>query len=151
MPSSYLVYHSFKSLNNNFAGLHANMVLLYVGKGTSSIMKYFHGGDQTNCSTKQVNHTVITEAAPLSPSGTFSYWLLLLVSFYLIFQIVLVRLGILSGIESYSGLHPSEQYIEFRAEEMRIRYAMPSLDQQGSKRELCSREVCICGSLNLVD
>ena len=62
-----------------------------------------------------------------------------------------MRLGILSGIGSYSGLHPSEQYIEFRAEEMRIRYAMPSLDQQGSKRELCSREVCIYGSLNLVD
>ncbi|XP_057511242.1 DNA polymerase eta [Actinidia eriantha] len=86
--------------------------IVAIPSGTSSIMKYFHGGDQTNCSTKQVNHTVITEAAPLSPSG----------------------------IESYSGLHPSEQYIEFRAEEMRIRYAMPSLDQQGSKRELCSRE-----------
>ncbi|KAI8017419.1 putative sugar phosphate/phosphate translocator [Camellia lanceoleosa] len=33
-------------------------------------MKYFHGQDQSNCSSKQVNDRFVVEAAPLSPSGT---------------------------------------------------------------------------------
>ncbi|KAI8030486.1 hypothetical protein LOK49_LG01G03754 [Camellia lanceoleosa] len=36
-------------------------------------MKYFHGQDQSNCSSKQVNDRFVAEAAPLSPSGTARY------------------------------------------------------------------------------
>ncbi|GMP71171.1 hypothetical protein CsSME_00029691 [Camellia sinensis var. sinensis] len=35
-------------------------------------MKYFHGQDQSNCSSKQANDRFVAEAAPLSPSGTNS-------------------------------------------------------------------------------
>ncbi|KAI7980657.1 hypothetical protein LOK49_Contig123G00009 [Camellia lanceoleosa] len=41
--------------------------------GTCSIMKYFRGQDQSNCSSKQVNDRFVAEAAPLSPSGTARY------------------------------------------------------------------------------
>ncbi|KAI8016908.1 hypothetical protein LOK49_LG04G01524 [Camellia lanceoleosa] len=46
---------------------------LLFNHGTCSIMKYFHGQDQSNCSSKQVNDRFVAEAAPLSPSGTARY------------------------------------------------------------------------------
>ncbi|CAL5321790.1 unnamed protein product [Camellia sinensis] len=60
-------------------------------------MKHFHGQDQSNCSSKQVNDRFVAEAAPLSPSGT--------------------------GTARYSELHTTELPIEFHEEEIRIRYA----------------------------
>ncbi|CAL5410677.1 unnamed protein product [Camellia sinensis] len=60
--------------------------IVAIPSGTCSIMKYFHGQDQSNCSSKQANDRFVAEAAPLSPSGT----------------------------ERYSELHTTELPIEFR-------------------------------------
>ncbi|CAL5373954.1 unnamed protein product [Camellia sinensis] len=78
--------------------------------GTCSIMKYFHGQDQSNCSSTQVNDRFVAEY------------------------------DILSRTERYPELHTTELPIEFREEETRIRYAMPSLDQQENKGEVSTRE-----------
>ncbi|GMP32643.1 hypothetical protein CsSME_00006311 [Camellia sinensis var. sinensis] len=77
------------------------------------------------------------------PPGLFSYYMLLFVSFYFSFTIsfaILVKYDILSRTERYPELHTTELPIEFREEETRIRYAMPSLDQQENKGEVSTRE-----------
>ncbi|KAI8020330.1 DNA polymerase eta [Camellia lanceoleosa] len=96
--------------------------IVAIPSGTCSIMKYFHGQDQSNCSSRQVNDRFIAEAAP--------------------FFAILVKYGILSGTERYPELHTTELPIEFREEETRIRCAMPSLDQQEKQgRSIYEREL----------
>ncbi|CAL5373964.1 unnamed protein product [Camellia sinensis] len=114
----YLGSHRIKAQGSHYNGWGITSLSVTASKivaipsGTCSIMKYFHGQDQSNCSSKQVNDRFVAEAAPLSPSGT----------------------------ERYPKLHTTELPIEFREEETRIRYAMPSLDQQESKGEVSTRE-----------
>ncbi|CAL5365036.1 unnamed protein product [Camellia sinensis] len=74
-----------------------------LGFGTCSIMKLFHGQDQSNYSSKQVNDRFVAEAAPLSPSNS--------------------EYGILSRTARCSELRTTELPIEFHEEEIRIRYA----------------------------
>ncbi|GMP32649.1 hypothetical protein CsSME_00006315 [Camellia sinensis var. sinensis] len=114
----YLGSHRIKAQGSHYNGWGITSLSVTASKivaipsGTCSIMKYFHGQDQSNCSSKQVNDRFVAEAAPLSPSGT----------------------------ERYPKLHTTELPIEFREEETRIRYAMPSLDQQENKGEVSTRE-----------
>ncbi|KAL7210917.1 hypothetical protein ACSBR2_013905 [Camellia fascicularis] len=114
----YLGSHRIKAQGSHYNGWVITSLSVTASKivaipsGTCSIMKYFHGQDQSNCSSKQVNDRFVAEAAPLSPSGT----------------------------ESFSELHTIKLPIEFRKEETRIRYAMPSLDQQENKGEVSTRE-----------
>ncbi|CAL5373948.1 unnamed protein product [Camellia sinensis] len=53
---------------------------------------------------------------------------------------ILAKYGILSRTERYPELYTTELPIEFREEETRIRYAMPSLDQLENKGEVSTRE-----------
>ncbi|KAL7238456.1 hypothetical protein ACSBR2_004538 [Camellia fascicularis] len=114
----YLGSHRIKAQGSHYNGWGITSLSVTASKivaipsGTCSIMKYFHGQDQSNCSSKQVNDRFVAEAAPLSPSGT----------------------------ERYSELHTTEPPIKFCEEETRIRYAMPSLDQQENKGEVSTRE-----------
>ncbi|KAL7241615.1 hypothetical protein ACSBR1_014251 [Camellia fascicularis] len=103
----YLGSHRIKAQGSHYNGWGITSL-----SGTCSIMKYFHGQDQSNCSSRQVNDRFVAEAAPLSPSGT----------------------------ERYLELHTTELPIKFREEETRIRYAMPSLDQLENKGEVSTRE-----------
>ncbi|KAG5516124.1 hypothetical protein RHGRI_036989 [Rhododendron griersonianum] len=84
--------------------------IVAVPSGTCSIMRYFHGQDQSCCSSEQVKDR-FPEAAPSSPSGT----------------------------ESYSGSHPTEPPIKFH-EEARIGGAMPIVDENEINTEVCMRE-----------
>ncbi|KAI7995250.1 hypothetical protein LOK49_LG11G00683 [Camellia lanceoleosa] len=130
----------------SFSGPNALYKLLVKGdaEGTCSVMKYFHGQDQSNCSSKQVNDRFVAEAASLSPSRIVLMSVsLLFVSLYFSFTIsfaILVKYGILSGTKRYLELHTTEPPIEFHEEETRIRYAMPRLDQQKNKGEISVRE-----------
>ncbi|KAI8001124.1 Cytosolic sulfotransferase 15 [Camellia lanceoleosa] len=72
--------------------------------GTCSIMIYFHGQDQSNYSSKQVNDRFVAEAAPLSPFAR------------------------------YSKLHTTELPIEFHEEEIRIRYMAYIMDTNEEER-----------------
>ncbi|XP_028105677.1 DNA polymerase eta-like [Camellia sinensis] len=100
----YLGSHRIKAQGSHYNGWGITSLSVTASKidaipsGTCSIMKYFHGQDQSNCSSKQVNDRFVTEAAPLSPSGT----------------------------ERYPKLHTTELPIEFREEETRIRHMMLS-------------------------
>ncbi|CAL5373944.1 unnamed protein product [Camellia sinensis] len=112
----YLGSHRIKAQGSHYNGWGITSLFVTASKivaipsWTCSIMKYFHGQDQSNCSSRQVNDRFVAEAAPLSPSGTIS------------------------------RLHTTELPIEFREEETRIRYAMPSLDQHENKVEVSTRE-----------
>ncbi|XP_028097356.1 DNA polymerase eta-like [Camellia sinensis] len=127
----YLGSHRIKAQGSHYNGWRITSLSVTVSKivaipsGTCSIMKYFHGQDQSNCSSRQVNDRFVAEAAPLSPSGTFCNFGKVWHSF---------RKG------KISRLHTTELPIEFREEETRIRYAMPSLDQQENKGEVSTRE-----------
>ncbi|KAA8544714.1 hypothetical protein F0562_019439 [Nyssa sinensis] len=100
-----------KGSQNNGWGITALSVsaskIVAIPSGTRSIMKYFHGQDQSHFSSKQPNDRCI-QAAPSSPSGS----------------------------ESYSGLHLTEQEIDLCGDEPRIEYAMPILDQLEHKRRM---------------
>ncbi|KAI7999374.1 DNA polymerase eta [Camellia lanceoleosa] len=114
----YLGSHRIKAQGSHYNGWGITSLSVTASKivaipsGTCSIMKYFRGQDQSNCSSKQVNDRFVAKAVPLSPSGT----------------------------ERYSELHTTELPIEFREEETRIRYAMPSLDQHENNGEVSTRE-----------
>ncbi|KAF5957788.1 hypothetical protein HYC85_005013 [Camellia sinensis] len=98
----YLGSHRIKAQGSHYNGWGITSLSVTASKivaipsGTCSIMKYFHGQDQSNCSSRQVNDRFVAEAAPLSPSGT----------------------------ERYPKLHTTELPIEFREEETRIRHMM---------------------------
>ncbi|XP_058197567.1 DNA polymerase eta isoform X4 [Rhododendron vialii] len=95
--------------------------IVAVPAGTCSIMRYFHGQDQSCCSSEQVKDR-FPEAAPSSPSGT----------------------------ESYSGSHPTEPPIKFHKEEARIGGAIPIVDENEIYTEVCMREDT-CAALQPVD
>ncbi|KAL7210987.1 hypothetical protein ACSBR2_013970 [Camellia fascicularis] len=96
----YLGSHRINAQGSHYNGwgmtslsVTANKIVA-IPSGTCSIMKYFHGQDQSNCSSRQVNDRFVAEAAPLSPSGT----------------------------ERYLELHTTELPMKFREEETRISY-----------------------------
>uniref|UniRef100_A0A5B7B7D7 DNA polymerase eta n=1 Tax=Davidia involucrata TaxID=16924 RepID=A0A5B7B7D7_DAVIN len=86
--------------------------IIAIPSGTCSIMKYFHGQNQSHFSSMQSNDRFIQEAAPSSPSGS----------------------------ESYSGLHLTEPKIDFCGDKTRIEHAMPNLDQQEHQRRMWKKQ-----------
>lgn len=118
-------------------------------QGTCSIMRYFHGQDQSCCSSEQAKDR-FPEAAPSSPSGTFLYWMLPFACFGSHQFCTFSEASKVSGTESYSGSHPTEPPIKFH-EEGRIGGAMPIVDENEINTEVCMIEVCIDVALLLVD
>ncbi|KAF7120174.1 hypothetical protein RHSIM_Rhsim13G0134000 [Rhododendron simsii] len=112
--------------------------ILAVPSGTCSIMRYFHGQDQSCCSSEQAKDR-FPEAAPSSPSGTFLYWMLPFACFGSHQFCTFSEASKVSGTESYSGSHPTEPPIKFH-EEGRIGGAMPIVDENEINTEVCMIE-----------